>query len=123
MPRERPDVSSSDDELQTLLLREVSRFPGVQVHLTSGQLRKAINMLARDGQEVLGIDDPVTAGWGLLTIHLEELAETLRRDEQHIVWHDGALHRSVRAEVPPIRGALPDPPESGPGFQWSAERR
>ncbi|WP_256842047.1 hypothetical protein [Ornithinimicrobium cryptoxanthini] len=123
MPQDRPDASSSDDELQTLLLHEVSCFPDVEVHLTPEQLREAINVLARDGQEALGIDDPIAAGWALFIIHLEELAETLRPDEHHIVWHDGALHRSVRADGPPTRGALPDPPQGGPEFQWTAARR
>lgn len=128
----QPDSTSSDQDLYDVLVRDLASHgrvtavrPGViqvelpaeeterlgvdsvEIRMTSGQLREAVTLLAADGQEVLGIADPVAAGWGLFSIHLEESLGTLWPDESFLLWHQGALHPSVDLQWPPRRAVTP----------------
>lgn len=141
----RPDETTTDEQLWGLLLEVVAREgalvedgPGtvrvdlavadsagprtVEIRMTSRQLRESVTSLSADGQSALGIEDPVAAGWGLFTIHLEEHLATLRPDEHYLLWHRGALHPSVDLQWPPTRGTLPqlDGPAPGESWEWRA---
>ena len=122
---ERPDSTSSDDELyahlahclaghgsvtelgQGVLVVDIAEdAPAVrriQVRMTARQLRETVTSLSADGQEALGIADPVAAGWALFAIHLEEDLGTLRPGEGYLLWHEGALRPSADLEWPPRR--------------------
>ncbi|WP_114908107.1 hypothetical protein [Ornithinimicrobium murale] len=122
-------MSSTDQHLWELLVHELAREgtvvesrPGVllvdlpeeesgsrhhlEIRMTSHQLRETLTALSPDGQDVLGITDPIAAGWGLFLVHLEEHLGTLRPDEGYLLWHEGELHPSVDLEWPPRRGDL-----------------
>lgn len=124
----RPDSTSSDQELYAALVRylaghgrviearpgviqaelpaeEVERLGvgSVEIRMTPGQLRETVTRLAVDGQQALGVADPVVAGWSLFSIHLEEDLATLRPGESFLLWHHGALHPSADLQWPPVR--------------------
>lgn len=124
----RPDSTSSDQELSEVLVQHLSEPGGatevrpgviqvelpadeaerlgvgsVEIRMTSSQLRETVTLLAADGQEALGIADPVAAGWALFSIHVEEDLATLRPGESFLLWHQGALHPSVDLAWPPVR--------------------
>lgn len=126
MTRERPDEATTDEELWKLLVRETGRHgavvearPGVirvqlpagepgcehpvEIRMTTRQLRETVTSLSADGQRALGLADPVSAGWGLFTIHLEENLGTLRAGEGYLLWHEGALRPSADLAWPPRR--------------------
>ena len=126
---DRPDFHTSDEQLAQMLIRDLARHgpvtevrPGViqvelpvegtpgtrrvEIRMTAAQLRERVTFLSSDGQEVLGIADPVEAGLAMFSIHLEEDLATLRPTEQHLLWHQGRLHPSVHLEWPPVRGPL-----------------
>lgn len=137
----RPDSTATDEQLWEMTLAEVAReattvearpgvilvdLPGpepgaprrVEIRMTSCQLRESVTSLSADGQEALGITDPVTAGWALFTIHLEEHLRTLRPGESFLLWHEGALHPAVDLAWPPVRARLRDLPKPAPGVRW-----
>lgn len=145
MTSERPDSTFTDDDLWELLLTALARMgavvevqPGVvrveppgdepgdvhpvEIRMTPRQLRETVTSLSADGEEALEIADPVAAGWGLFTIHLEEHLETMRADEGYLLWRQGALHPSVALEWPPRRGNLTplSTPEPGDRWEWRA---
>lgn len=129
----QPDSTSADEDLYDAMLRQLADScrvtevcPGViqievsaeesrrlgvevvQIRMTSGQLRETVTRLAADGQEALGIADPVTAGWSLFSIHLEEDLATMRPGERFLLWHAGALRASTDLEWPPVRATTRD---------------
>lgn len=123
----RPDSTFTDEQLWDALVSEAARSgpvvdarPGVvrvdlpdeesgdprrvEIRMTPRQLRQSVTALSADGQVALGLSDPVTAGWALFTIHLEEHLGTLRPGEGYLLWRQGALHPSASLEWPPARG-------------------
>ena len=61
----------------------------------------------RDPSLIPSATDPVLAGLQLLVMHVDEELGTLRPDECYVVFFEGRLRKSVRRELPPVRGALP----------------
>ena len=81
----------------------------VTIHLTRTQLREAAwashNVFDdTDLNVVPRTRTPVATGMDYFTSVVEELVATLRPGEHHLVYADGDLHRSVRADLPPLRG-------------------
>lgn len=123
-----PDSTSSDQDLYHVLVHDLSDHgrvtevrPGViqvelpadeaerlgivrvEIRMTPGQLRETVTVLAADGQQALGVADPVAAGWSLFSIHLEEDLATLQPGESFLLWHHGTLHPAVELRWPPVR--------------------
>jgi hypothetical protein len=99
----------------------------VDVVVTRDQLRGLAWALEnpfddRDLEVIPPASDPVLVGLELLSMDVDEDLGTRRQDERFLVFFDGRLRRSVRRELPPVRG-VPDPTELLPRPGGHYERR
>jgi hypothetical protein len=80
-----------------------------------------------DDRDLDGIplaSDPVLTGLQTLTMNVEADLATLRPQERCLVFFQGRLRKSVRRELPPIRGPRTwghSKAKPGGHFSWSAE--
>jgi len=130
-PSSRPPVTGPDvpgaDDLWRVLVDSLGRDyagvdhvgPGrlevidedgeiVTIHLTPQQWRSLVisaeHIAVTDsGEDAWGPGDGPSIAYG----DLEEQIDSRQDGELHVVLHGGSLHQSVRAELPPVRGAGP----------------
>lgn len=132
---ERPHPLPDADEQHALLL-EVLGLAGVVAEMAPGRLSAR---RPRSGRELTALVTSEQWGQvlqrrgarrGRLLEHFNELLASAHRDDVYLVFWDGDLVRSVRAELPPVGGTLrallamqaAGPPQLGPNDGWFAYR-